>query len=322
MPDFVTHATFALDLIDKLDNQKFKDVLLKHQYHYYLGSQGPDVFYVYELFSFKKNPLYDGVGNVMHDTKVKEFFIESIKYLKNNYSEILHSYLCGFMCHNVLDRSVHPYVYHVTGEGDIKYRGNHVRLERAIDSWFIINRWNVSPPHRFKIYKHILNFRLNKNIFVPYYNHVFNKVFDIKDGGKVFINSAMNYKRYSKILYDPFGIKKKFARWVDKHFNKTGKLVLETLFYYKNIDDTIDYMNLNKKEWHHPVLNEMKSNESFLDLYNHGLNEAKKEIGTINLYLDNSIDETELKTKIRDLSYATGLNCTDNNDMRYFNVIF
>ncbi len=322
MPDVVTHATFARDLIDLIENPQLKYNLIKNKYILYLGAQGPDVFYFHQLLSIKRNKAYRNFGNVMHDEKAGHFLIESIKYLKAHYHVSLHSYLCGFISHHTLDRNVHPYVYHVTGKDNIKYRGNHVRLERAIDSWFIMNHWDEPFPHHFKIHKKILNYQLDTNIFSSYYNHILKEVYQKKNGGKAFLNASKNFRRYAKVIYDPFGLKKKLARFIDKYLNKKSKFVLETLCYYKNINSNIDYLNLRKKQWHHPVLNHIKKTDSFLDLYNKGLNEATKEIEAMNKYLKNEINLETLKTYIKDLSYSTGLLCSENNKMKYFNVIF
>ncbi len=322
MPDIVTHATFAKDLSERLNNEKLKEMLNKNQYIYYLGAQGPDAFYFYKLFSLKKDPEFNNFGNVMHDVKVGPFLIESICYLKENYSDELYSYICGFICHHALDRNVHPYVYYVTGKDNMQYRGNHVRLERAIDSWFIINKWDTKKPHRFKIYQKIFGYQLDKNIFVSYYNNILNKVYQKENGGEVFLNSVKYFKKYSKLIYDHFGFKKKFFHIIDKTINKKSKIVLETLCYYDNIDKTIDYLNINKKEWLHPVVKEMTSTESFLELYEKGISEALDEIGIINMYLENIRTVEDLKTKIKDLSYSTGLPCIKQDKMINFNVIF
>jgi len=322
MPDVVTHATFAIELSQSLDNSLLKETLERYQSIYFLGSQGPDVFYYYQLFSIKKDTKYLNFADIMHQNQVGNFLIESIKYLKSHYHESLHGYLCGFICHHALDRHAHPYVYYVTGNEEIEYRGNHMRLERAIDSLFIIHHWNETKPHLFNIHKKILNYHLDKTIFLPYYDEILSKVYHKENGGKAFLNATSNSKRIAKVIYDRYGIKKGLAKWLDKYFNKKSRIVLETLFYYHNIDTKIDYLNLNKKQWHHPVLKEVKSNESFIDLYKRGINEAKKEMDAISYYLENKIDEVELKTIIGNKSYETGLDCCCDNEMKYFNSIF
>ncbi len=319
MADIVTHATFALDVALVL---KDESLLNSNRMIYFLGSQGPDVFYFYNLLGFYQNTTYKKFGNYMHNNKASEFLSESVKYLKDNYNDSLYSYLCGFICHHALDRNVHPYVYHVTGTGDIKYRGNHLHLERAIDSWFIINRWNKKRPHRFKIYKEIINFKIDKALYQKFYDTIVKKVYNKENGGKVFINSISNFRRYIRLIYDRYGLKKKIARTIDRCFNKKGKIVLEKVFYYQNFDKNIDYFNFKHKKWSHPVIKNKISEASFIDLYNNALNQAVREINQVNLFLEGKLSEADLRLVIKDLSYATGLLCSENNEMKYFNVIF
>ncbi len=321
MADIVTHATFAQDIIGSLSDEELKIMLNKHKYIYYLGSQGPDPFYFHQLLSLKKDRSYHKFGNYMHDNCTASFLTESFKYLKEHYDEALHCYLIGFISHHALDRNVHPYVYSVTGKGDIKYRGNHLRLERAIDSWFIINSWRAKP-HLFKTHKKILAFKLNKNVFVPYFDEVLKKVYGKEHGGKSFINSSRNFRLYTKIIYDPCGIKKKMAKFIDKYFNKKSRFVFERMFYYKNIERDYDYLNMNHRKWPHPVLPDISSTDSFIDLYDKALKEAVSDINMFSKFMDNKITEKDLETEVKDLSYSTGLLCGEKGEIKYFNVIF
>ncbi|HEY8364650.1 MAG TPA: zinc dependent phospholipase C family protein [Haloplasmataceae bacterium] len=317
MPDIVTHTTFALDVLKNLKHDKLKLILNKHRKIYYLGAQGPDVFFFYKMLSLIKDKNYYKFGNYMHNNKVKHFILTSIGYLKENYYDELLSYVCGFICHHALDSYAHPYVYYVTGFE----RGNHLRLERAIDSWFIQNYWQ-RPPHLFKISKELLSSKINKKIFIPFFDKVIFKVFSKSHGGKVFINSLKNYRRYVKFTYDPYGIKKKFASFIDKYFNRKGKFVFETIFYYNNYNEKIDYLNQKNNTWLNPVDEKLESNMSFLELYDRALIEAKEKIDLLYDYINKIVDIDSLDRVIQDKSYSTGLLCSENRKMRNFKVIF
>lgn len=318
MADIITHTTFALDVVKTINNLKLVENIYKNKDLYFLGAQGPDVFFFHSLLPFNKRSSYKRFGNIMHETKTKAFLFESFNYLKSNYDEKLLSYLLGFLCHHALDRNVHPYIYHVSGFGKKKYRGNHLRIERAIDSYFITKYWDEEKPHRFKIHR-LFNFEIDKKVFIPFYNYILLKVYNKNNGGKAFIKSFNNYKRYVKFIYDPMGVKKKIAKFFDKFNN--SRLVFEAIFNYQSDFLGIDYLNLNKKTWSHPVLKDEVSCDSFIDLYNKALIEVSEEIKQINLFLNNQITEKKLSLVIKDLSYATGLPCDGENVMTNFNVI-
>lgn len=322
MPDIVTHATFAKDVVERIENQTIKHMLNKNQPLYYLGSQGPDVF-----FFNSKTKGYTRFGSFMHNNHVDDFLYESIIYLKEHYDDQLYSYLIGFLCHQALDSKAHPYVYHVTGlyqaadQDTHHFRGNHMRLERAIDSIFIQKYWNEQDPHCFRIDQKILNYKIDKDIFGPYYQYVFKKVFNRENGDQVFFSSAKNFKRYSKFLCDPKGRKKKLAKRLDQAFNRKSKLVIETLFHHQNVNESMDYLNTNNKEWRHPV-NQVVSNKSFMELYNDGIIEVISIIKKVNQYLNNQIAKEELRLNIPKDSYSTGLDWRTSNSMTHFGSIF
>lgn len=138
MPAATTHIEFARDVYRILPAD-FKNEITNMPM-YYLGSQGPDVFF------FSRASVLPGslkpLGNRMHDIKVWEV----IKYFEDYSGEDhdLLSYLYGYLCHYSLDSHTHPLinayarkVHEETGrhEGEA-----HVSAEGEIDTWLLHQR--------------------------------------------------------------------------------------------------------------------------------------------------------------------------------------
>ncbi|ERJ12426.1 zinc dependent phospholipase C family protein [Haloplasma contractile] len=328
MPDIVTHATFAKDVCEKLEDKKLSELIKNHEDLFYLGAQGPDVFFYNDFQPTRKQKRGPKVGSMMHVNKVRDFFIEAFNYIKFNYDERLYVYMLGFVCHHALDRNAHPYIFHVTGEYDKtdhktrEFRGNHLRLERAIDSIFIKERWNENKPSRFKVYHEILKYKSMPDVFIPFFNKTLEKVYDVKDFGEVFIDATKDFKSYFKVIYDRHGIKKMLASIVDLIFNRKGALVFRTMFYYKNVRNKVDYLNLENRKWSHPVYPEETHNTSFLDMYSKGTEEATSQFNIINQYIKDEKSKEELSISIPDVSYSTGKDWRDTTRMTSFRSIF
>ena len=103
---------------------------------YYLGSQGPDLFF-FHRYMFLPNSL-NKYGSMMHAQKVRE----TIAYLKNHtHSPSLHSYFIGYLTHYALDCSCHPIINaYAKMESDLhgtNVSEAHFRIEGEIDGWIL-----------------------------------------------------------------------------------------------------------------------------------------------------------------------------------------
>lgn len=96
MPDYFTHAICA-DVIYKKLESKYKNMILSKDL-YFLGAQGGDVFFTYNMKPSKAN-----LGRIMHKMSPVALFE---KLAEGNLS-----YLAGFATHYALDACLHPEIY-------------------------------------------------------------------------------------------------------------------------------------------------------------------------------------------------------------------
>ena len=118
MPATITHTYFTKDVFDvlpeeiqnKLDIDRFK-----------MFGQSTDSLMFYNLFSIFPGKKIRMLHHYFHDNNTRDFFVNLIRYIKvNNLDDDkdVCSFLSGFICHYVLDSTVHPYVIYKTGKFD------------------------------------------------------------------------------------------------------------------------------------------------------------------------------------------------------------
>ncbi len=318
MPDMMTHAFLALDVMNNLSN---KEVIEENKEVFLIGAQGPDPYFYYNFYPWKNSSNIPDFGGIMHSSKTRDFFLTYLEYLKTNYSDEGLAFILGWMCHYSLDTNAHPYVFYVTGiyEGDVetrKYRGNHLALEKGIDSIFLRNKGIDSNKYNpakktftlFEIPESVTNI-LDLTIF---------KVYQEIDMGLMYDYGYKHFKKSINILqHDPRGIKKRLVKILD-FFDRKGTHVYETLSYYDNVLPNVDYLNLEKKDWKHPTDGEI-SNESFMELYEKAIKKASHMIEeTLKHIEDDTISVDDL---FENFGYDKGKDCTIKTKMKYFNSI-
>lgn len=318
MPDIVTHHYFARKVLANLD----KEIQNKFNLDLYdFASAGPDPFFFISFLNPKKNARALSFAGKMHREDTKRFFAEMIKITKND--KKLFSYLAGFATHYYLDSTIHPYVYHFTGEykkdnqASLKYRGLHTKLERAIDSYFIRYYYN-KIPHKFKIHKEILSLRKLDLDLKESFNKLYYNVYNLEAGFK-YVNKAIKFQRkFYCFIYDRFGLKNKIFSILD---NNKIKIDLKGLSYYKKEINDIDVFNKNKISWMNPVDNKIISNDSFFDLFIKAKEKSCLAIKAMYHHIYNN-QKFIIEDFFNNLSYITGLDCNDKRPMKYINKIF
>jgi hypothetical protein len=258
----------------------------------------------------------DKIAGVIHHHKTKAFLETFIKKAKNKSKEV-QGFVLGFLCHYALDSTAHPYIFHVTGNYSKKtkhYRGNHLRLERGIDT-LLIKEKGLNPKY-YRVNNHFPLRELSSDL-VSTFTNVMKSVYSLKDVGLLYAQGYKDFvNNFKYMVYDPTGFKKVVYTVVDAF--TTGSLSYKRISFKTDVDD-FDIMNRENNTWLHPVTGE-EHTESFDDLYDIAKQKALNLIkGTLEYF--NSNDESVFKL-IENISYDTGLECEGNNEMKYINSIF
>ena len=321
MAGTITHAYFANDLYERLDN-KTKKNLFKYKENLKTYAQGHDIFFfTLNIINHKTKKI----GNYMHKHNTRDFFKNIITYiidnnLQNNYEII--SFLYGYICHYCLDLTVHPYVTYKCGifnkkkKDTFKYNGKHSDLESYIDAYYI-NKNEKIIPNKFKIHNFCFNTKVSKELS-NLIDDVYYKTYGFKHMSIYIKQGIFNMKySYRLLRYDPFKIKKKTYIFVDKITPKSF-MKFSPISYAYDLNNNDNNLNLKHKKWNHPRVKDEIYNYSFLDLYDNALNMALDIINKVNGILYNNKSTNNLDKIFLNISFSSGKDCNDKTKNRYF----
>ena len=320
MPATITHSFFSSDVYNLLprDIRSYIDIDRCRMF-----AQSTDSLMFYNLFSILPGKKMRKFQYTFHTTKTQEFFINVLRYIKeNNIVDIdTYSFLFGFICHYALDSNLHPYIIYKTGifeksnPATYKYNNIHALMESFIDMDMVKRRTNKNP-YKFDFNSFCFDIRPFSNDLVKTIDYAFFNTYGIKNMSKIYYKS-LKQMRNSLIIFrkDAYGIKKFIYKLVDTFtFDRTYRF--EAISYHVSLEDKHNYLNSNNSLWRHPVNYDVTSNESFIDLFLKSTKFAKVLMCASYDYLDGkAIDLTKIFTN---LSYTTGIDCNENQDIKYF----
>lgn len=320
MPATVTHAFFAKDVYDILPEEIRSQInpdLCK------MFGQSTDSLIFYNLFSILPGKNIRSFQKTFHKNQTQEFFINLLRYIHDNkiYKEDVLSFLVGFICHYALDSTLHPYIIYKTGIFDskkpstYKYNNVHAMMEAFIDNDMIKRREHVNP-YKFDITSYsfsIKPFSLELNDCI---NYSFYNTFHIQNMSKIYYKSLKQMKNALFLFRkDTYGIKKTIYKLADT-ITPRNCFRFEAISYHIPLEDKHNYLNQNHTLWRNPVIYDMTSTESFVDLYLKAIKKAKVLVCASFDYLnDKDIDLEQVFTNI---SYVTGLDCNNKKELKYF----
>ena len=148
MPDIITHYRLGQAAYHRLAPD-IQALIYGDVYDH--ATAGPDIWFSYRFWWPKGQKGRPERGNMMQHHKSGAFLLALAKRIpKGDAGSPLFSYLSGFICHYCLDRAAHPYIIYRSGEYDgtaatLSNRGNHMRLERALDLREL-SKWGVTLP--------------------------------------------------------------------------------------------------------------------------------------------------------------------------------
>ena len=307
MPSSITHAYIGLDTINKLD-LKPKKIIENHIDNFKIYCQSMDVLYFYHIMLLFNNKVMD-VGHRFHQEKVLESFKLLINDNKKNKDSELFTLIAGLITHYKADSIMHPFIDYLAHNSNNRLRiDKHFEIETYIDNYFI-NQKEKGNYKRINNGKLIFNYT-KKPIIKDEINKLFMDLFNKPNMGSKYFRSLDEMSFVFKyIRHDKYGIKKKIFQLIDLnpfHIRKT-----KYLSSHFDLDNNKYYLNLDNKTWFNYQNKEIKSNKSFLDLYNDVINQSSSIINELYKYIYEN-KKLDLYKLIGNNSYATGLSISPN----------
>lgn len=321
MPATITHAYFAKDVLDTLPNdiqEKISEDRVK------MFGQSTDSLLFYNLFSVHRGKSIRSLQKYFHENKSQDFFIQLIDYIKEH--QLLQdidtcSYLVGFICHYVLDSTIHPYIFYKTGffqkgvPTTYKYNNVHEFMEIFLDN-DMVHRREKRNPYTFPIGTFCFDLKPFSTALVKTIDYSFQKTFQVKNMGKIYYQSLKQMKfALTMFRHDTLGVKKSIYKLVDT-FTPKRCFRFEAISYHYPLIDKHQFLNETHQVWRNPIQYQLTNTDSFYDLYIKSIKSAKKIIEHTFSYLSGK--EIDLKLLFTNKSYITGLDCNLKKELKYF----
>ena len=315
MPSTVTHSLFVKDVCEILPSNIVSKLDLNRCRGFAHGTDS--------LMFYLSNKNIRKLHFYSHENKTRDFFVNLLNYVRSNQikDKDTYSFIVGFICHYILDTTMHPFIIYKTGDFDrknpstYKYNNVHHFMETFIDNDMIRRRLR-KYPYKYDFCKDCFDNREFSNELDDTINHVFYDTYDVKDMGKIYYKSLKKEKLFLTLFRrDRYGIKKFFYKLLDT-VTPRSCFRFEALSYHYPLDDRHNFLNSDNKIWRNPTDYDMTSKESFVDLYVKALKEAKVAIKVAFDYIDGK--NVVLEDVFTNLSYYTGLDCEERRELKYF----
>lgn len=266
MPAATTHTEFAKEVLVHLGDHKTK---ITSTHLYYLGSQGPDLFFFSQGGLLPSSIKY--IGSKMHEVKVEEVIRFFLNYAKDN--KDLMSYVYGYICHYCLDSAAHPLINYSSRYKANKLENdteNHFRIEAYIDS-LILKKQN-KPIEAYDVHYLV---KLNKTetiLLADMYHEMIKTVFNEDIDIKRIIQSINQCSMILTALKPNAKIKLKLLETIENVAKMSH--TVSSLLLYNDMSGYDDVLNLNHMEYFNPYEPSLIYSYSFYDCYDLALKKA------------------------------------------------
>ncbi|MDE5897136.1 MAG: zinc dependent phospholipase C family protein [Clostridia bacterium] len=230
MPSCITHQLISEESKKNLPEQAKLSAELYPDY-YFLGTQGPDVFFFYKPFSKKEFNL----GRFLHRSRVYDvfsFFAREVSAAAGEEHGRIAAYVAGYVCHYCTDTVFHPFVYRYLEEHGAS-KTEHQLIESDWDVYFAGQRGREAAGWKFPFSAKSIN---EEGTLYALYARLANELGRKSVPERTFRRGVSRFARYLKFFHG-----KSRAGF----FRKTEKLfrlqpVCSSLYPRKEIDP--DYL--------------------------------------------------------------------------------
>lgn len=221
MPALVFHNYFSKQVLT-FARKEIQDLISKNLGAFYLGAQGPDIFFT---MYFEKNKRKE-FGNVLHQNKIYECFKSMVDYAKETSDMAFIAYLFGYICHYSLDLKVHPYVRYYD---DVLYKKKgmseraerHVRLESGFDLLIIRDELKQDPRKFRSVNFSFCSTKKEEKSVARFYSKVGAPLYGIDISEKKVLSCIKTTKLFFSFMHDSTisRIKYRLADKIEDGFN-------------------------------------------------------------------------------------------------------
>ena len=272
MPAIITHDTFGHETYDEL--QDFIGSSEDEKDAFILGNQGPDPLF-YSVVSPRLRAVHK-LGGRMHHERPSELllaFKQSLDVLEDNEREIGRAYILGFLCHYLLDSTMHPFVYwqeyslcDAGVEGLDRNDGNevHAVIESELDELVLFEKRHLTVAD-FDTAREILKASIHTlDVISKMYVYVAENLFELSIPKDTFRASVLRFRGVQALFHSKDGVKRELISRAEERVRRHS-------FYramsHRAVELKLsDFDNHEHKTWENPFTQE-KTSDSFWDRY-------------------------------------------------------
>lgn len=319
MPNILTHALMANDVLQDFEAIKLKEIILKYPQVFSMATSGPDFLFYYKALPMQDaalgKPIYD-LGNKVHSKNINAFYQNAINIIKSSEdNEILIAYLAGHLMHWSLDVKAHPFVFNRSGEIGGKTKYWHYRFESMIDTIMVqqIKGYRLDAT---RTYDCVQSKAEDRERLASFYREIVSRTHQEDVSTDIYAESMESMYTLAKWLFDPYTLKFPVIQAIENRMKLNWKYSSHMVI--GDVDTKHDILNLKHKPWMHPVSGDV-SDKSFLDLYHEAILLGQAVLYRLNDILHDD-KQTTLDDLIRDRSYDTGMK--DAGAMRFYASVY
>ncbi|MEG1701941.1 MAG: zinc dependent phospholipase C family protein [Erysipelotrichaceae bacterium] len=326
MPNIITHKIFGEEVVRALSEDSSKSeivrIIKENEQLFYIGSNGPDFLFFHHAKPWDAFLNHDlsHIGSELHRGHVNVFYetaIQAIRKQKNQaIKERMMAYLFGHLAHWSLDQTTHPYIFYRTGDCKGKSALYHHRFESMMDTMMLKKYHNTSvsdyPYYEICRYDQDM-LQAIARIYVPAIKACLGKDVKVYDLSK----ALDDWNDIHHLLYDPKDKKHIFLHKIESLVSM--KWLISGHVIMDKVDDTYDVLNEQHTLWYHPCDINIRSSDSFIDLFNQGIVTAIQvdEVAYQDCF---SQDEIKVVNLLKDHAYDSGM--SEDVKMSFFDVIY
>jgi hypothetical protein len=302
MPSQIIHLLAARAAFQRSEYQPIPtDRLVTSAFN--LGCQGPDIF----SHNRRTRPFALAYARLLHRHDYGRFCAAAASVASLSGDPLFLSWLCGFVTHQAVDRTLHPYIVNrsfVPGESGVPGVSPalfHAFLERVLDVK-LLEHAGFGPISSFGI---IDSFRLDDaaiaslaSRIAPVLLEIYPSRDEVDTEAELRVKNAFIDTIFFYGLTDP--VHTAFAR-VSGSCDMRDYMELGSsgvaLLYPETADSGVDWLNLAKSSWLHPVTGE-SSTESVPELFERAVTAAARAVSLLARFLAGNIGSADLEDGI------------------------
>lgn len=191
MPTTYAHYTFGQEVLKNL-SEDTKNIINNNRELFNIGLHGPDILFYYN--ALKSNKI-SKLGHRLHKQQGSGIFNNARKIIRESTdSQAASAYVFGFLCHFMLDSSLHPYIRQKEGK-----RLTHSTIETELDRFFMLK--NNLDPISYKPTAHIIPNDKNAGTISCFFEEVTaDEVLKALKSMKFYLNFLVSPKRIKRHL--------------------------------------------------------------------------------------------------------------------------